>query len=82
MGALAVRANLGPEACQRARVQDVPVFYILAVAVREDHRSRGLGTALLIDAIRHCLEIADQMGAASIVLDVLEDEHFERRWKF
>ncbi|TVQ37836.1 MAG: GNAT family N-acetyltransferase, partial [Geminicoccaceae bacterium] len=41
-----------------------------------------LGTALMIDALRRCLAIADQMGAAAIVLDVLPDAQIERRWRF
>lgn len=82
LGAMAVRANLGPSKWQRAGVPDIPVIYIRAVAVREDTQSKGLGTALLVDAMKRCIEVADQMGAAAIVLDVLEDEHFDRRWKF
>jgi GNAT superfamily N-acetyltransferase len=45
-------------------------------------QGRGLGTALVVDAMRRCLGIADQMGAAAIVLDVLEDAHVDRRWRF
>ena len=82
LGALAVRSEFGPKAWQRARVPDVPVIYIRAVAVRQDMQGMGLGTALVIDAMKRCIGIADQMGAAAIVLDVLEDEHFERRWRF
>ncbi len=38
--------------------------------------------ALLVDAMRRCMKISEEMGAAAIVLDVLDDEHFERRWQF
>ena len=82
LGAMAVRVGLGPARWQRAGVPDIPVIYIRAVAVRKDMQGKGLGTALLVDAMRRCLGIADQMGAAAIVLDVLEDDHFERRWNF
>jgi GNAT superfamily N-acetyltransferase len=82
LGAMAVRADLGPKKWQSAGVPDIPVIYIRAVAVREDMQGKGLGTALVVDAMRRCLGIADQMGAAAIVLDVLMDEHFERRWNF
>jgi GNAT superfamily N-acetyltransferase len=82
LGALAVRSNLGPKAWQRARVPDVPVIYIRAVAVDETVQGRGLGTALVVDAIKRCAAIADEMGAAAIVLDVLRDDHFERRSRF
>jgi len=82
LGAMAVRSHLGPRAWQRARVPDVPVIYIRAVAVHEGLQGKGLGTALVIDAIKRCVVIAEQMGAAAIVLDVLRDAHFERRFKF
>ena len=82
LGALAVRLGLGPSKWHRAGVPDITVIYVRAVAVRNDMQGHGLGTALLVDAMKRCLGIADQMGAAAIVLDVLEDDHFERRWKF
>jgi GNAT superfamily N-acetyltransferase len=59
-----------------------PAIYIRAVAVREDMQGKRLGTALIVDAMKRCLGIADQMGAAGIVLDVLDGSDFERRWKF
>lgn len=82
LGAMAVRANPGPKKWQRAGVPDIPVIYIRAVAVREDKQGMGLGTALVIDALKRCLGISDQIGAAAITLDVLQDDHFDRRWKF
>jgi GNAT superfamily N-acetyltransferase len=82
LGAMAVRANLGPKTWQRAGVPDIPVIYIRAVAVCDDSQGMGLGTALVIDALKRCLAIADQIGAAAIALDVLQDDHFGRRWKF
>jgi len=82
LGALAVRAHLGPSKWQRAGVPDIPVIYIRAVAVRKDMQGKGLGAALVVDAMTRCLRIADQMGAAAIVLDVLEDAHFDRRQDF
>jgi GNAT superfamily N-acetyltransferase len=63
-------------------VPDDPVIYIRAVAVRVDRQGQRLGRALLINALRRCIGIAEQMGAAVIVLDVLEDKHFERRSRF
>lgn len=82
LGAMAVRAEFGPKKWQRVRVPDIPVIYIRAVAVRENMQGKRLGTALVIDAMNRCLGIAGQMGAAAIVLDVLDGGHFDRRWKF
>jgi GNAT superfamily N-acetyltransferase len=82
LGAMAVRAGPGPATWRRAGVPDIPVIYLRAVAVRRDMQGKGLGTALVVDAMRRCLAIADQMGAAAIVLDVLEDAQSDRRLKF
>lgn len=82
LGAMAVRADLGPDKWQRAGVPDIHVIYIRAVAVRDDMQGKGLGTAIVVDAMRRCLGIANQMGAAAIVLDVLKDDHFDRRFHF
>lgn len=82
LGAMAVRADLGPKAWQRARIPDVPVIYIRAVAVHTDQQGRGLGAALMVDAMRRCLNISEQIGATAIVLDVLEDDAYPRRAAF
>jgi GNAT superfamily N-acetyltransferase len=82
LGAMAVRADLGSDKWQRAGVPDIPVIYIRAFAVREDMQGKGLGTALVVDAMRRCLGIANQMGAAAIVLDVFKDNRFDRRFRF
>ena len=80
LGAMSVRA-FGPKKWQRAR-HDIPAIYIRAVAIREDLQGKGLGTALLINAMNRCLHISSQIGAAAIVLDVLDGENFDRRWRF
>ncbi|MEM7547346.1 MAG: GNAT family N-acetyltransferase [Pseudomonadota bacterium] len=82
LSAMAVRADVGPKAWRRARIPDIPVIYIRAVAVREDMQGAGLGSALVVDALRRCLKLSDQIGAAAVVLDVLADDHFDRRWMF
>ena len=82
LGAFAVRRDLGPKMWQRSRISDVPAIFIRALAVRSDTQGKGYGTALMIDAMKRCLGISEQMGAAAIILDVLEDEAFERRRQF
>ena len=82
LGAFAVRQDIGPKIWRRLRISDVPAIFIRALAVRNDMQGTGYGTALMIDAMKRCLGISEQMGAAAIILDVLEDEAFERRWQF
>ena len=82
LGAFAVRQDIGPKLWRRLRISGVPAIFIRALAVRNDMQGKGYGTALMIDAMKRCLGISEQMGAAAIILDVLEDEAFERRWQF
>lgn len=82
LGAMAIRESVAPEKWQEARVPDIPVIYIRAVAVHQEIQGKRYGTALVIDAMRRCLALSGQLGAAAIVLDVLHDEKFDRRWKF
>ena len=82
LNAMAIRAGVGPRKWERARVPDIPVIYIRAVAVHRHMQGKGVGTALLVDAMRRCADISEQMGAAAIVLDVLDGDNAERRWKF
>lgn len=82
LSAMAVRASDGPTKWRRSGVPDIPVIYIRAFAVRRDMQGRGLGTALLLDAMKRSLVITEQLGATAIALDVLEDQHFEQSWKF
>ena len=84
LGAMAVRAGLGPKKWDqgRAGIPDIPVIYIRSIAVHKDLQGQGYGTALVVDAMRRSLEVSEKMGTAAIVLDVLEDDHIERRWKF
>ena len=67
---------------QRLRISDVPAICILALAACNDMQVKGYGTALMIDAMKCCLGISEQMGTAAIILDVMAGEAFERRWQF
>ena len=82
LGAMAVRADHGDGYWNPSRTPDIPVIYLRAVAVHRDRQGQGLGTALLVNAMRRCVDLSDDVGAAAIVLDVLRDEGFDRRWAF
>lgn len=82
LGAMAVRPDTGPAKWDRLRLPEIPVIYIRAVAVDVALHGRGLGTALLVHALRTCLDLSEKLGAAAVVLDVLRDEHFEKRQAF
>lgn len=66
----------------RAERHPIPAIYLSALAVGRDHQGQGIGGALLGNAIIRCVALSDEIGAAAIILDVLEDANFERRKAF
>ncbi|GAA6210235.1 GNAT family N-acetyltransferase [Cognatishimia sp. WU-CL00825] len=60
----------------------IPATYIKVVAVHKDWQAKGIGTALMVHALRKALEISGQIGTMAIVLDVLRDANFVRRAEF
>ncbi len=60
----------------------IPAIYIKVVAVHKDWQGKGIGRALMVHALRQALGISDKFGSMAIVLDVLRDNAFERRFAF
>lgn len=60
----------------------IPATYVKAVAVRKDWQGKGIGRALKVHALRQAVEISETVASMAIVLDVLRDEDFERRFAF
>ena len=71
-----------PSLARKKESNPIPVIYLTAVAVSAAHQSRGVGSALLADAIARSLALSDEIGVAAILLDVLKDDHFDRRRAF
>jgi ribosomal protein S18 acetylase RimI-like enzyme len=60
----------------------IPATYIKAVGVHTDWQNNRLGETLMVHAMQKTLHHSKSVGTMAIVLDVLKDEQFERRWKF
>lgn len=60
----------------------IPATYIKAVAVAEDWQGNGIGKALMVHALRQALVFSEKVGSVAVVLDVLRDEDFNRRFEF
>ncbi len=83
--ALAMHAVAPAEAPNLAHGRErhpIPAVYLAALAVDQHHQGRGIGGALMGDAILRAVRLSDEIGAAAIVLDVLKDEAWERRRAF
>lgn len=52
----------------------IPAAYLSMVGVDGALQGHGLGRILLIDAIKRIARVAEEMGVAAIILDVLDDD--------
>lgn len=58
----------------------IPAIYLAALATHSGYQGRGLGGALMADALARSYAVSKDIGAAAVILDVLEDEaHAKRR---
>ncbi|WP_375459188.1 GNAT family N-acetyltransferase [uncultured Enterovirga sp.] len=51
----------------------VPAIYLSVVGVHDAFQGGGVGSVLMADAMRRCARVADEIGAAFIVLDALNE---------
>jgi len=58
----------------------IPAIYLTALATHSGYQGRGLGGALMADALARSYAVSNDIGAAAVILDVLEDDaHAKRR---
>jgi GNAT superfamily N-acetyltransferase len=66
--------NLPEQAARKLPRHPVPVVLLARLAVDQDAQGKGLGEALLVDALRRCLTLADAVGVHAVEVDAI-DEH-------
>lgn len=72
--AMAHRSSLPGAKLRRGMPDEVPLLLIGRLAVDMTHQRRGLGTDLLIDALRRCLNAADTAGARAVITHAIDDD--------
>lgn len=72
--AMAHRSGLPNAKLRRGMPDEVPLLLIGRLAVDVTHQKRGLGTDLLIDALRRCLSAADTAGARAVITHAIDDD--------
>lgn len=87
VAAYGIRAQeLSEEAARQAPNHGmIPVIYLSVLGVDTQHQGKGLGDALLTDALERALMVSDNIGVAAVILDVLDDggeAAIERRTRF
>lgn len=60
----------------------IPVLYLSCLAIDSRFQKKGLGEAMMGHAIEKAVQLSAELPVAAIVLDVHEDEAFERRMAF
>ena len=55
----------------------IPAAYLSMIAVDHRHQNQGIGRILLVNALNRAERVADEMGLAAVILDVIEDSGTE-----
>ena len=63
-----------PSTMKRNRPDPVPVLVLGRLAIHKDHHQRGIGTALLNDAIRRAIQAADIAGVTALLVHAISEQ--------
>jgi GNAT superfamily N-acetyltransferase len=59
---------------KRNRPDPVPVLVLGRLAIHKDHHQKGIGTALLGDAIRRAMQAADIAGVTALLVHAISEQ--------
>lgn len=86
VNAHAIDASALPQSLRRRlpRHHPIPAIFLSNIGVSSAYQGVGLGSLLLADCFARCAKVADEIGAAFIVLDALGEDaaRFYRRHGF
>lgn len=63
-----------PSTMKRNRPDPVPVLVLGRLAIHKDHHQKGIGTALLNDAIRRAMQAADIAGVTALLVHAISEQ--------
>ncbi len=63
-----------PSTLKRNRPDPVPVLVLGRLAIHKDHHQKGIGTALLNDAIRRAIQAADIAGITALLVQAISEQ--------
>jgi len=66
--------NLPETSAKKLPKHPVPVVLLARLAVDQAVQGQGLGVALLIDALRRCLELVDKLGIHAVEVDAIDQQ--------
>ena len=74
LAAMATRAALPSAKLRKAMPDDIPLLLIGRLAVDADWQGRGIGSALLVDAVQRCLAASQVIGARAVVAHAIDED--------
>ncbi|MEO8855897.1 MAG: GNAT family N-acetyltransferase, partial [Burkholderiaceae bacterium] len=63
-----------PSTMKRNRPDPVPVLVLGRLAIHKNHHQKGIGTALLNDAIRRAIQAAEIAGVTALLVHALSEQ--------
>ena len=63
-----------PPQMKRNRPDPVPVLLMGRLAIHKDHHQKGIGTALLNDAIRRAVQVAEIAGVTALLVHAISEQ--------
>ena len=74
LAAGAIGHTEAPSALKRNRPDPIPVLVLGRLAIHKDHHQKGIGTALLNDAIRRAIQAADIAGVTALLVQAISEQ--------
>lgn len=74
LAAGAVKRNRAPSNIARDMPDPIPVFVIGRLAVDRTYQGKGLGRALVKDALKRCLNASNEIGARAVLVHAIDDD--------
>lgn len=82
LAAHSITVETAPSLSARGERHPIPAINLIALAIEHSSQNRGIGGALIGDALARAMGISQQIGAAAVILDVLQDAHHAKRTAF
>ena len=74
LAAGAIGRTEAPSSAKRNRPDPIPVLVLGRLAIHKDHHQKGIGTALLNDAIRRAIQAAEIAGVAAVLVHAISEQ--------
>lgn len=71
-----------PALAAKREQNEIPTLYLPVIATAKNRHGNGIGSSLMGHAIIESIKVSEKVGVAALVLDVKEDEKFQKRMEF